>query len=97
MTTFMSMVSDYGANPTQEGFDAIYARYLADCRAAASPAGVGVETEWKAAWIARGTVVAFPGGGFDVGDCPDPEQLAIFIAEAVNAYRPRAALKGDEQ
>lgn len=37
MTTFMSMVSDYGENPTQEGFDAIYVRYLADCRAAATP------------------------------------------------------------
>lgn len=47
MTTFMSMVSDYGLNPTQEGFDAIYARYLSDCRAAASPAGVVKPLEWE--------------------------------------------------
>lgn len=32
---FMTMVSKYGEAPTQEGFDQIYRRYLADCDRAA--------------------------------------------------------------
>lgn len=31
---FMTLVHRYGANPTQEGYDAIYKRYLGDCGAA---------------------------------------------------------------
>jgi hypothetical protein len=34
-TNFMGLVSAYGNNPTQQGFDTIYARYLADCDLAA--------------------------------------------------------------
>jgi hypothetical protein len=43
-------------------------------------------------WKARETRVYFDGGGFDVRDCPDPEQLAIFIVEAVNSYEAQATL-----
>jgi hypothetical protein len=42
-------------------------------------------------WKAIETRVYFDGGGFDVRDCPDPEQLALFIVEAVNDYDPNAA------
>lgn len=37
-TGFMNLVSNYGANPTQEGFDEIYRRYLAACDKAAADA-----------------------------------------------------------
>lgn len=36
--SFMNLVSSYGMSPTQEGFDEIYRRYLADCDRAANPA-----------------------------------------------------------
>lgn len=34
MTTIMTLVSRYGASPSQEAYDAIYQKYLDDCAAA---------------------------------------------------------------
>lgn len=43
-------------------------------------------------WVAHGTIVAFDGGGFNVRRCPDPEQLAAFIVEAVNGHAALTSL-----